>query len=124
MPSAPLPFPVVALGGPRPRRCQIIQKEYPTVLGPLYSDGGQDSFVASSTPSKVVWEIEYEGMPGHEAAMLDEHNDSALDVHLAFDFTDPETGVTWLGVKYLEFQRGARTSRRINKRLVKLIWRP
>jgi hypothetical protein len=119
----PSAYPTPALGGPRYLRCQIISKQYPVILGPKYTDGGQDSFLASTTPSEIVWEIEYDGILASEAVTLDAHNDSAYDTHLQFNFTDPETGTTH-AVKYLEYQRGARTHRDINKRLVKLIKRP
>lgn len=120
MPSA---YPTPSAGGPRYRRCQLLDKKYPTVPGPKYTDGGQDSVAASATPSETVWEIEYDGILASEAVTLDVHNDSALDGHLQFNFTDPETGTTHM-VKYLEYKRGSRTNKEINKRLVRLIKRP
>jgi len=119
MPSA-YPLPPT---GPQYIRCQVIDKKYPAVLGPAYADGGQDSFVSTAAPSRIVWELEYAGLTQAEAALLDAHNDSCLDTHYSFNFTDPETGTTYV-VKYLEFQRGTRAKRWLGKRLIRLIKRP
>lgn len=120
----PSAYPTPSQGGPRFTRCQIVSIKYPTVLGPPYADGGRDSFLASTTPSEVLWEIEHGQLLLFEASILDAHNAEAYDTHYSFNFIDPETGTLWTGVRYQEYQRGSRTNRNINKRLTRLVWRP
>lgn len=120
----PTAFPSVALGGPQWLRCQVVDKKWPTVTGPVYCDGGQDTFLSSPIPSQISWEIEYGGLEEWEISILDGHNDSVYDTHLGFDFTDPETGIAYENVKYLEYQRGQRPQKWNDRRLVKLIKRP
>ena len=120
----PNQYPTVDLGGPIPTRYQLLNKSWPTVLGPKYAGGGQDSFLASTTPSEITWEFAYEDLDPWESDLLDAHNDSAYDTHLAFSFRDPDTGTLWAGVKCLEYQRGSREKAWLNKRVVRLVWRP
>ena len=119
----PTTYPVVTAGGPQFRRCEMVEKKYPSVLGPRFYDGGQDSFVSTSSPSEIVWELEYDALTSAEAATLDAHNDSCYDTHLSFTFTDPATGTLHAGVKYLEYQRGGRRKPWYMRR-VRLIKRP
>lgn len=120
----PTPFPSPRYGGPQWLRCQVADKKWPTVEGPAYVDGGRDTFLSSPLPSQIIWEIAYGGLEGWEVAILDGHNESTYDTHLSFDFTDPETGITYEGVKYLEYQRPTRTQRWSDARVVRLIKRP
>jgi len=117
----PSAYPTPTLGGPQWSRCQVVDKKYPVTTGPAYYDGGQDTFGLPF--ATIIWEIEYGGLEAADANTLDAHNDSAYDTHLAFNFTDPETGVTYT-VKYLEYQRAPRRFRWQGGRLVKLIHRP
>lgn len=118
MPSA---FPVPSAAGPQYTRCQIVDVDFPSIVGPKFYDGGADTFGLPF--ATTVWEIEYDGLEQSEVATLDAHYASANGIHLSFDFTDPETGITY-SVKYLEYKRGSRDRRWINKRVARLIKRP
>ena len=117
-------YPTRSLGGPIPTRQQMTGKSWPVILGPLFTDGGRDSFLASTTPSEIIWEFVYEDLGEWEVNILDTHNDEAYDTHLPFDFVDPDTGILWTGVKYLEYQRGTREKVWLNKRVARLVKRP
>jgi hypothetical protein len=118
----PTAFPIFSVSGIMHKRCQIVEKKYPVVVGPPFGDGGRDTFCGNTSPSEIIWEIEFDGLTQAEVATFDTHNDSALDTHLSFTFTDPETATAYT-VKYLEYQRGTRQKRWNNRRLIRLIKR-
>jgi hypothetical protein len=119
----PEAFPTHHLGGPRWRRCYQLEPEFPTVLGPKYVDGGQDTFISFTTPTRR-WVIEYDQLIQPEFELLDGHYSDAQGVHLGFEFTDPDTGITYQNVKYEKFDRPAHNVKTIQARVARLIKRP
>lgn len=120
----PTAFPTIEHGGPRWRRFYQEPPTYKTIRGPEYYDGGQDTFSPPGVSPVRRWVVDYDQLIGTEAAILDEHYDSAEGGHLGFDLTDPRTGITYTNVKYLDYDRPAHNTEKIQARRVRLEWRP
>lgn len=119
----PEAYPTISLGGPRWRRLYQLEPEFPVVNGPRYADGGMDTFISFTTPTRR-WVIEYDQLIQPEYEMIDGHYADAQGTHLGFDFTDPHTGILYENVKYEKFNRPPHNVKTIQARTIQLVKRP
>lgn len=87
-------------------RWERLADEYPIVRGPVFADGGIDTFLSNTTPIRR-WRVIYEGLLVAEAAILDSWYASNSGEHGSFNFTDRDSTV-YGGVKVDEggYERG------------------
>lgn len=119
----PAVFPMPATGGPKYRLFLQQEPEYHVTTSPEYGDGGKDTALRNTTPTRR-WVIEYDGLTPAEATTLDDHFDSCYGTHLGFGFTDPRTSTVYANVKYDRYERAAHVKKISLRRRVVLIKRP
>jgi hypothetical protein len=96
---------------PRADKRERLADEYVVVRGPVFADGGQDTFCGATTPIRR-WRDEYTGLTTTQAQVLDDWFAANLGTHLSFTLTDSD-GNTFGGVKVTRYERG-HSKRRIN----------
>lgn len=98
----PSAFPVNPSGKPY-LRFVMLADEWPVTEGPVYYDGGRDTFCAATEPTRR-WLIVFGGLTPAQAAVLDAHFASAKGTHLGFNLTWRD-GTVYANVKYESYER-------------------
>lgn len=96
-------YPTPSNSGPTINKMVAFPPEFKVTLH-RFEDGGADANVVPCGPKR--WDLEYEGLSTTDAAILDDHFETAKGRANNFSFFDSRAGRTYSGVRYERFDVG------------------